>query len=237
MPSNTSYATHDQSLRDRIIRCVRKPLDIPTVANLQLRPTIGDFDLTSAQKPVPDTPLIPAAVLVPIVEHTRGLSILLTKRTDHLHDHPGQISFPGGRSEETDSGPIATALRETEEEIDLKPSFIHVIGFLDTYETTTRYLVTPVVGLITPGFRLNPDRFEVARVFEIPLSFLLDPRNHQIQSRAIKGIQYGFYVLEYEGHFIWGATAGMLVNLYRRIMANETSPQTFSEASPQTYKA
>nr|VFK18078.1 MAG: 8-oxo-dGTP pyrophosphatase MutT, NUDIX family [Candidatus Kentron sp. LPFa]VFK33606.1 MAG: 8-oxo-dGTP pyrophosphatase MutT, NUDIX family [Candidatus Kentron sp. LPFa] len=216
MPSNTLH--HSQSLRDRIIRCVREPDDPPGAADIQPRPAIGDFDLGATPKTVPNTPLTPAAVLVPIVEYPNDLRVLLTKRTNHLHDHPGQISFPGGRTEETDNGPVATALRETEEEIDLQPSFIHVIGFLDTYETTTRYLVTPVVGLVTPGFQLNPDRFEVAGIFEMPLSFLLDPINHQIQSLASKGVRHNFYVLEYEEHFIWGATAGMLMNLYRRIM-------------------
>nr|VFJ48858.1 MAG: 8-oxo-dGTP pyrophosphatase MutT, NUDIX family [Candidatus Kentron sp. FW] len=219
-------------LRDRIIQCVRKPDDIPTANDVQPRPSIGDFDLTSERKPTRDVSLTPAAVLVPIIERSSNLSILLTKRTDHLHDHPGQISFPGGRTEGADSGPVATALRETEEEIDLKPSFIHVIGFLDTYETTTRYLVTPVVGFITTGFQLNPDRFEVAKVFEMPLSFLLDPTNHQVKSRTVAGTRYGFYVLEYEEHVIWGATAGMLINLYRRMTTSEASPGTYSPPTP-----
>nr|VFK52804.1 MAG: 8-oxo-dGTP pyrophosphatase MutT, NUDIX family [Candidatus Kentron sp. TUN]VFK53398.1 MAG: 8-oxo-dGTP pyrophosphatase MutT, NUDIX family [Candidatus Kentron sp. TUN]VFK56908.1 MAG: 8-oxo-dGTP pyrophosphatase MutT, NUDIX family [Candidatus Kentron sp. TUN] len=216
MPTNTPHTATD-SLRDRIIRCVRKLDDLPSAADVQPRPAISDFDLGPVQKPVLNAPLKPAAVLVPIVEHPHGLSILFTKRTDHLHDHPGQVSFPGGRTEEADSGPVETALRETEEEIGLKPSFIHVIGFLDTYETRTRYLVTPVVGLVTPGFRLNPDRFEVAEVFEVPLPFLLDPMNHQVKPRTIEEIRYGFYELEYEGYVIWGATAGMLMNLYRRM--------------------
>nr|VFK38474.1 MAG: 8-oxo-dGTP pyrophosphatase MutT, NUDIX family [Candidatus Kentron sp. TC]VFK53310.1 MAG: 8-oxo-dGTP pyrophosphatase MutT, NUDIX family [Candidatus Kentron sp. TC] len=208
---------HTQSLRDQIIRSIRKLDDPPGAADIQPRPTIGDFDLGATRKAVSNAPLTPAAVLVPIVEYPHEPCVLLTKRTSHLHDHPGQISFPGGRTEEADDGPVATALRETEEEIDLEPSSIEVIGFLDNYETATRYLVTPVVGLITPGFQLNPDRFEVAGIFEMPLSFLLDPANHRIQSLTSEGVRYGFYVLEYEGHFIWGATAGMLMNLYRRI--------------------
>nr|VFK28038.1 MAG: 8-oxo-dGTP pyrophosphatase MutT, NUDIX family [Candidatus Kentron sp. MB]VFK29348.1 MAG: 8-oxo-dGTP pyrophosphatase MutT, NUDIX family [Candidatus Kentron sp. MB]VFK74758.1 MAG: 8-oxo-dGTP pyrophosphatase MutT, NUDIX family [Candidatus Kentron sp. MB] len=217
MPDNTTH--HDpRSLRERIIQCVRRHDDVPTKADIQPRPTIGDFDLTSPPKPIPDRPLTPAAVLVPIVEHPHDLSILLTKRTSHLYHHPGQISFPGGRAEETDNGPVATALRETREEIGLDPALVRVIGFLDTYETTTAYLVTPVVGLVTPGFRLQPDPFEVERVFEMPVSFLMDPGNHEIQSRTIKGTQHGFYVIEYQGDSIWGATAGMLINLYRRIM-------------------
>ncbi|MBT8420611.1 MAG: CoA pyrophosphatase, partial [Gammaproteobacteria bacterium] len=154
--------------RERIVQCVRKPDNPPTLTDVQPRPHVSDFDLTHEEKPTLGDSLTPASVLVPIVERPNEPTVLLTKRTDHLHDHAGQISFPGGRAEETDSGPIATALRETEEEIDLKPAFINVIGFLDAYETATGFLVTPVVGLITPGFQLNPDRFEVARVFEVP---------------------------------------------------------------------
>jgi len=208
---------HRVPLREQIIRCVRGLDSPPTVADMQPRPNISDFDLTPGSKPPLNKSLTPAAVLVPIVERSNDLTILLTKRTDHLHDHAGQISFPGGRTEETDAGPIATALRETEEEIALKPSFIELIGFLDTYETTTGFLVTPVVGFISPGFQLNPDQFEVAEVFEVPLSFLLNPSNHQVKSCVVRGVRYGFYQMEYEKYIIWGATAGMLINLYRRV--------------------
>nr|VFK36937.1 MAG: 8-oxo-dGTP pyrophosphatase MutT, NUDIX family [Candidatus Kentron sp. SD]VFK40586.1 MAG: 8-oxo-dGTP pyrophosphatase MutT, NUDIX family [Candidatus Kentron sp. SD]VFK80225.1 MAG: 8-oxo-dGTP pyrophosphatase MutT, NUDIX family [Candidatus Kentron sp. SD] len=223
MPSDVSRHAL-RALRDRITRCVRKLDDLPLAGDVQQRPLVGDFDLAPARKTVPNALLTPAAVLVPIVQRTSGLYVLLTKRTSHLHDHPGQISFPGGRTEKIDDGPVATALRETREEISLEPSFIQVIGFLDTYETTTRYLVTPVVGLITPGFRLNPDPFEVAEIFEMPLAFLLNPANHKIQTRLIGEKRYGFYVLEYENHCIWGATAGMLMNLYRRIMGESHNP-------------
>nr|VFJ45062.1 MAG: NUDIX domain-containing protein [Candidatus Kentron sp. DK]VFJ52609.1 MAG: NUDIX domain-containing protein [Candidatus Kentron sp. DK] len=206
-------------LRERVIRGIRKPDDPPTAADVQPRPPVGDFDLSPpGQRPPPRGPLTPAAVLVPIVEREE-LTVLLTKRTDHLHDHPGQVSFPGGRTEEDDEGPVATALRETEEELALRPEFIRVIGFLDAYETATGFLVTPVVGLVRLGFRLNPDRFEVARVFEAPLSFLLDPKNHRIKSRTVKGVRYGFYEMEYGEYTIWGATAGMLINLCRRVAA------------------
>lgn len=204
-------------LRERITRCVRGPDAPPTVDDVQPRPRVGDFDLASGGRPPLSAPLTPAAVLVPIVERPEGATVLLTKRTDHLHDHAGQISFPGGRTEEDDDGPITTALRETEEELGLKRAFVHVVGFLDAYETATGFLVTPVVGLVTPGFRLRPDRFEVAEAFEAPLSFLLDPANHRVKSRAVKGKRYGFYELTYGKYVIWGATAGMLVNLYRRL--------------------
>nr|VFJ76691.1 MAG: 8-oxo-dGTP pyrophosphatase MutT, NUDIX family [Candidatus Kentron sp. FW] len=167
---------------------------------------------------LPRAALIPAAVLIPIVERSSGLTMLLTKRTNHPRKHPGQITFPGGRAEETDDGPVATALRETEEEIGLGSSFIDVIGFLDAHETFTGFLVTPVVGLIGAAFQLNPDPSEVAEIIEVPISFLLDPANYYTDSCTTNGMQYGFYALKYEEQVIWGATAGMLVNLYRRMI-------------------
>ncbi len=171
----------------------------------------GDHDLNPGM-PKPAT-LKPAAVLVPIVERPSGLTIILTQRTDHLNDHAGQISFPGGRTEPHDPTPEATALRETEEEIGLPRNRIETVGTLDIYVTRTGYEVTPVVGLVSPPFPIKPDPFEVADVFEVPLSFVVDPSNHQRDSRTHKGIQRQFYVLPYEERYIWGATAGMLVNL------------------------
>lgn len=181
-------------------------------------PLAGDYDLNpSVEKRQPV--LTPAAVLVPIVERAGGMTVLLTQRTDHLNDHPGQISFPGGRAEARDDGPVDTALRETEEEIGLERRHIEVVGLLDVYETVTGFSVTPVVGLVTPGFSLTLDEFEVAEAFEVPLAFVLDPDNHERHSRVYNGIERHYYVLPYEGHHIWGATAGMLVNLYRRLHA------------------
>ena len=145
--------------------------------------------------------------------------MLFTRRADHLRTHPGQITFPGGRADKTDTGPVATALRETEEEIGLASSSIKAVGFLDTFETFTGFLVTPVVGLITPGFQLHPNPFEVAETMEIPLSFLLDPANYRTSSRAMGDARYHFYTLEYGEHVIWGATAGMLVNFYQRMIS------------------
>lgn len=161
--------------------------------------------------------LTPAAVLVPLVERREGLTVLLTQRTDHLVHHGGQISFPGGRVEEQDTGPIETALRETEEEIGLERHYVEVIGFLDLYQTVTGFLITPVVSFVAPGFTLRPDPFEVAEVFEVPLSFILDPRNHELRSRVYKGLERRFYVLPYENRYIWGATAAMLVSFARRL--------------------
>jgi 8-oxo-dGTP pyrophosphatase MutT (NUDIX family) len=171
----------------------------------------GDHDLNPGMaKP---TELVQAAVLVPIVERGRGLTVLLTQRTDHLTAHAGQIAFPGGRLEETDPNLEAAALRETEEEVGLGRDRIEIVGQLDLYVTRTGFEVTPVVGIVTPPFALHPDPFEVADVFEVPLSFILDPANHRKQSRLHNGIQRQFYVLPYENRYIWGATAGMLVNL------------------------
>ena len=161
--------------------------------------------------------LTPAAVLVPLVERWEGLTVLLTQRTDHLIHHGGQISFPGGRVEEYDTGPVETALRETEEEIGLERHYVEVIGFLDLYQTVTGFLITPVVSFVAPGFTLRPDPFEVAEVFEVPLSFILDPRNHELRSRVYKGQERRFYVLPYENRYIWGATAAILVSFARRL--------------------
>ncbi len=158
--------------------------------------------------------LTPAAVLVPLVDRPDGMTVLLTQRTDHLADHAGQISFPGGRIEPSDPDPVAAALRETEEEIGLTPDRVTPIGRLDDYETRTGFLVVPVVALVTPPFTVSPDPFEVADVFEVPLDFILDPANHKRHSRVFRGAERQFYVLPYEDRFIWGATAGMLVNLY-----------------------
>ena len=166
----------------------------------------------------PEGPLMPAAVLVPLVLRPGGPTVLLTQRTDHLHDHAGQISFPGGRIEGGDATPEEAALRETEEEIGLAPSRVELIGRLDTYVVRTGFEVTPVVGFVNPPLHLSPDPFEVAEVFEVPLAFVLDPQNHQRHSRRYDGKERHFYAMTYGGKFIWGATAGMLVNLYERLV-------------------
>ncbi|MFN3076856.1 MAG: CoA pyrophosphatase [Alphaproteobacteria bacterium] len=162
-----------------------------------------------------DVVTTPAAVLVPLVDRPGGLTLLFTRRTEHLHHHGGQICFPGGRMEEGDGGVIDTALRETAEEIGLDIRRIQVIGRLDDYRTITGFLVTPIVGILEPPFELAPDTFEVAEVFEMPLSYLLDPANHQ--RITVKGSDppRSAYAVTYEGRVIWGATAGMLMNLYR----------------------
>ncbi|MFQ5546016.1 MAG: CoA pyrophosphatase [Acidiferrobacterales bacterium] len=166
-------------------------------------------------------PLIPAAALVPVIDHPGGGTILLTQRTQHLHDHAGQISFPGGRVEPGDESPTATALRETEEEIGLERRFVEIVGYLDPYKTGTGFLVTPVVGLVSIGFSLSPDEFEVADIFEVPLDYVLDASNHRRETRYFDGVKRTFEVIEYENRYIWGATAGMLVDLYRKLHSDD----------------
>lgn len=161
------------------------------------------------------TNLRPAAVLVPVVAREDALTVLLTRRTDHLHHHPGQISFPGGRVEETDVSAVMTALRETEEEIGLDPDCVELLGELPEYRTGTGFRITPVVGLVHPPFDLVLDSFEVAEAFEVPLSHFLDPASHQKHRAEYQGRMREYYAMPYGEHFIWGATAGILVSLCR----------------------
>jgi 8-oxo-dGTP pyrophosphatase MutT (NUDIX family) len=155
-----------------------------------------------------------AAVLIPLLVREGGLSVLLTQRTDHLHDHAGQISFPGGRMDPGESNPNDTALRESEEEIGLSRAAVEIIGHLPQYLTVSGYSVTPVVGLVKPQAEYALDAFEVADVFEVPLHFLMDPANHQVRVWESDQGSRRFYSMPYENRFIWGATAGMLRNLY-----------------------
>lgn len=161
--------------------------------------------------------LTPAAVLFPIVLREEAPTVLLTQRTAHLKDHPGQISFPGGRVEESDVNAVATALRETEEEIGLSRRCVEIVGFLPEYRTGTGFSVTPVVGFVSPPFEVLTDSYEVESVFEVPLAFLLDAANHKRHSMQYRGRLRTFYAMPYGDRFIWGATAGMIRSLYERI--------------------
>jgi 8-oxo-dGTP pyrophosphatase MutT (NUDIX family) len=172
----------------------------------------GDHDL-NPDFYEPGRALTEAAVLVPIVTRGEGPTVLLTQRTDHLNDHAGQISFPGGRLDPGDANARAAALRETEEEIGLPHAHVRLVGRLDTYVTRTGFEVTPLIGLVAPPFALTLDSFEVAEAFEVPLAFFLDPANRKTDSRLYQGKERHFFAFPYGERYIWGATAGMLVNL------------------------
>lgn len=159
-----------------------------------------------------------AAVLVPVVNREDGLTLLLTRRTDHLHDHAGQVSFPGGRAEEGET-PEETALREAEEEIGLRADRLELLGRLPEYCTVTGFAITPVVAFVHPPFELVLDSFEVAESFEPPLSFLLDPANHQRHEILYQGHRRHYWAMPWQGYHIWGATAGMIRSLQRRLFA------------------
>jgi len=156
-----------------------------------------------------------AAVLVPLVDRAGGLTVLLTQRATHLKNHAGQISFPGGRLEASDEGPLAAALRETEEEIGLSRQHVTFAGYLDPHLVLSGFWVTPVVGFVQPGFALTLDRSEVDSTFEVPLLHILDPANHKARERTLGTTKVRVYDIPYGEHHIWGATAGMLISLYR----------------------
>ncbi|MBI4756083.1 MAG: CoA pyrophosphatase [Betaproteobacteria bacterium] len=173
--------------------------------------------VTPVREPGAGDGCLPASVLVPVINRAEGLTVLFTQRTTHLHDHPGQVAFPGGRAEISDPSPVDTALRETWEEIGIVPARVEVLGILPQYLTGTGFQVTPVVGLVGLPLELRLDAFEVAHVFETPLEFLLDPANHQRHVAEIRGTRREYWAMPYDGHFIWGATAGMVVSLYRHL--------------------
>lgn len=176
----------------------------------------GDADLNPGYARAP-RPLRPAAVLVGLVEHPGETTVLLTRRTDGLRNHAGQISFPGGGCEPNDADAAACALRETREEIGLDAAWIEIVGQLDSYVTGSGYAITPLVGFVRPGFTVTADPSEVAEVFEVPLAFLFDPANRQRGSRTVDGWTRHFYAIPYGDYYIWGATASMLIDLQRKV--------------------
>lgn len=209
--------------------------DLPTVPPERLTPDglRARFEARIAWEPEPrevrwspeDGDPRVAAVLVPIVMRDSGLTVLLTQRADHLNNHAGQISFPGGRKEPADPTAAATALREAQEEVSLAPERVEVLGVLPEYLVATGFRVTPVVGLVRPPFTVRPDALEVADIFEVPLDFLMNPAHHEVRVMRWEGGERRFFAMPYPhgqtgGHyFIWGATAAMLRNLYRFLVA------------------
>lgn len=181
-----------------------------------LAPT-GDFGTDAMLQVIAkERPVRPAAVLIPIVEREVP-TVLLTRRAEHLHEHAGQVSFPGGKIDPVDASPMHAALREADEEIGLKPAFIDPVGYLDVYATGFGFRILPTLARIRPGFELTISADEVDAVFEVPLAFLMDPVNHKLGSKEFRGMQRSFYEMPFEQHYIWGATAGMLRALYERI--------------------
>jgi 8-oxo-dGTP pyrophosphatase MutT (NUDIX family) len=191
---------------------------LSTAPALPLAPTRGDYDLNPDQRPKTKRALAPAAVLMPIVSRAEP-SVLFTRRTLHLPSHAGQVSFPGGRAHANDVSLVDTALRETHEETGIEASFVSIAGFLDSYETGSGYAILPVVGILSEGFTLMPNPDEVAEIFEVPLAFLLDPQNRRRQSREWQGRAREFWAFQYDRHYIWGATAAILVNFAERLSA------------------
>ncbi len=190
-------------------------------AHLHKTPPSGwrasDDDMNEGARMIPEGILPkPAAVLVPIVKRKDGPSVLLTQRNAGLAKHAGQIAFPGGRRDPGETA-VDAALRETEEETGLMRNFVNPLGYLDGFLTVTQYLVTPVVALVEEGFSLQRQPSEVDEIFEVPLSFLMDPANRQTQSRDWKGLTRHFYVYPFGERYIWGATAGMIKNLHDRL--------------------
>ncbi|HEX3810678.1 MAG TPA: CoA pyrophosphatase [Rhizomicrobium sp.] len=183
---------------------------------LPLAPTRGDYDLNPDMRPNPARELAQAAVLLPIVLRAQP-AVLFTKRNPNLARHAGQVSFPGGRADPGDVSLVQTALRETFEETGIASSFVTIAGFLDPYETGTGYAILPVVGALAEGFALVPNADEVDDVFEVPLEFLMDPANRERQSMEWQGRKRDFWAFHHGGHYIWGATAAMVVNFTERL--------------------
>lgn len=177
----------------------------------------GDWDVTADAGPDDAARILtPAAVLIAITTEASP-QLLLTKRTANLSRHPGQIAFPGGRIDPDDAGPVAAALREAEEEVALARHHVDVLGTLEPYETGTGFSILPVVGLVPPGLALVPHEHEVAEVFHVPFAHVIDPSNHELRTGEWQGRSRRFYVIRSGAYEIWGATAGILVNLSRRL--------------------
>lgn len=196
----------------------RLTLDVPPGLNdASVTPARGDHDADPVMRKIAEVrPIRPAAVLVPIVDHPEP-TVLLTQRAQHLPDHAGQVSFPGGKIDDGDADPRASALREAEEEIGLDRRHVEALGYLDLYMTTLGYRIVPVIARVKPGFALKLNVSEVDAAFEVPLDFLMDQNNVQRHSRDWQGMTRRYYAITFGERYIWGVTAGILRNLYDRI--------------------
>jgi 8-oxo-dGTP pyrophosphatase MutT (NUDIX family) len=196
----------------------RLTLDVPPgLTDPSIRPKRGDHDADPVMAKMAEVrPIRPAAVLVPVVEHSEP-TVLLTQRAQHLPDHPGQVSFPGGKIDKADANPLEAALREADEEIGLDRAHVEPLGYLDLYMTTLGYRIMPVIARVKPGFKLRLNANEVDNVFEVPLSFLMDLNNVERHSRDWQGMTRHYYAITFGERYIWGVTAGILRNLYDRI--------------------
>ena len=196
----------------------RLTLDVPPgLTDPAITPSRGDHDVDPVMAKIAAVrPIRPAAVLVPIVDHAEP-TVLLTQRAQHLPDHPGQVSFPGGKIDKGDDSPLASALREANEEIGLNHDFVEPLGYLDLYMTTLGYRIVPVVARIKPGFTLTLNPSEVDASFEVPLSFVMNQANVQRHAREWQGMMRHYYAITFGERYIWGVTAGILRNLHERI--------------------
>lgn len=209
-------------MNDLLTRLKADPLAALSAVLLDAPPAgIGhdDYDLHPELRPATQEKAIEAAVLLPVIMGAEP-SILFTQRTQNLARHSGQVSFPGGRSETSDLSPVETALRETMEETGITPAFVSIAGYLPRYRTGTGFDISPVVGVLAPGFTLAPNPGEVAETFEAPLAFFLDPTNRQRETRIWGGRERSFYVFRPDGRTIWGATAAILVDFAARLTGN-----------------
>jgi 8-oxo-dGTP pyrophosphatase MutT (NUDIX family) len=196
----------------------RLTLEVPPgLTDPNVTPRRGDHDADPVMRKIAAVrPIRPAAVLVPVVDHAEP-TVLLTQRAQHLPDHAGQVSFPGGKIDESDASPVASALREAEEEIGLERCFVTPIGYLDLYLTTLGYRIVPVIARVRPGFSLALNESEVDATFEVPLGYLMDQNNIERHSRDWQGMRRHYYAITFGERYIWGVTAGILRNLHERI--------------------